>query len=158
MLLNYFELDSYIEHRVQKIFILNYIELFSAGICFYKYKSRTYSNFTHIIMLLSIASLFFSYSYEDAILISCFYFVFAMIIVGKARILRAKLLVYLGAISYSLYLIHQNVGYVIIYKMYSMEINPLLSLCTALVCSFLLAHIILVFVERPSLDLSLIHI
>lgn len=151
-LLTYHKFDIYIDYRLKKLLLLDYIELFAAGICFYKYKSITHSKLTHTIIILSIISLYFSYSYKVATLLCGFYVVFGMIVMDKARIFRNKLLVYFGTISYSLYLIHQNIGYVIINKFYSMEMLPLTGLLMAFCVSVLLAHMILVFVERPSLN------
>lgn len=151
-LLTYHKFNIYLHNGLKKLLLLDYIELFAAGICFYKYKSKTHSKLTHAIIFLSIISLYFSYSYKVATLLCCFYLVFVMIVIDKAKIFRAKLFVYFGTISYSLYLIHQNIGYVIINKFYSVDMPPLIGLLMAFCFSVLLAHMILVFVERPSLN------
>ena len=152
MLLTYHKLNIYVDYRLKKLLLLDYIELFAAGICFYKYKSTTHSILTHVVIILSIISLYFSYSFMVATLLCSFYMVFGMIVMDKAGIFRTKLLLYFGTISYSLYLIHQNIGYVIINKFYSMDMPPLTGLLMAFCCSVLLAHMILIFVERPSLN------
>ncbi|WP_440905369.1 acyltransferase family protein [Catenovulum sp. SX2] len=144
-------IDTVVGHRIRTFLLLDYIELFAAGICFYKYRVKTFSKLTHIIIILSILSLFVSYQTQIASILCCLYFLFGLAVAGKVRLLGASVFVYFGSISYSLYLIHQNVGYIIINKSYALDLEPFVGIIFAFGISLLLSHFILVFVERPSL-------
>ncbi len=140
-----------IDPRLKKFLILDYIELFTAGICFYKYKTKSYSFITHILLFTTVVALYTSYSTKIATALCGLYFIFWLIINNKAKLLSNGLLVYLGTISYSLYLIHQNIGYVIIRQFYLNDLNPLFGIFTAVVISLIASHLIMNYVERPSL-------
>jgi len=149
--LSFYGLDEQIEQRYKSLFILDYIELFAAGICFYKYKIKNHNNFTHITIVLSVLSIYFSYSVKISLGICFLYLCFWLVTIGKIKLLGNKIFVYFGTVSYSLYLIHQNIGYIIINKSYLYGYSPVLGVITAFMVSLLLAHLIMVYVERPCL-------
>jgi peptidoglycan/LPS O-acetylase OafA/YrhL len=66
--------------------------------------------------------------------------------------LQSKYLVFLGSISYALYLIHQNIGYIIINKMYGLGSNSHIAVFIAFLCSVILAAILTYKVEKPMID------
>lgn len=144
-------LDEQIDPRFTSFFILDYIELFAAGICFYKYKSKNHSIYTHITITLAILSIYLSYTIKISLGICFLYLLFWFVTMGKIRILGSKPLVYLGNLSYSLYLIHQNIGYIILNKSYLYGYHPLIGVLTAFMVSLLLAHLIMIYIEQPSL-------
>jgi len=150
-LLSFYGLDEKIDHRLKSFFILDYIELFAAGICFYKYKIKNHNLFTHITIFLAVITIYFSYTFKISLGISLMYLLFWLITIGKIKILGSKVFVYFGTVSYSLYLIHQNVGYIIINKAYLYGYDPILGVVTAFVISLLLANLIMIYVERPCL-------
>lgn len=140
-----------IEPTIQKLFLLNYIELFAAGICFYKYKDKSYSNWTHLLFAASIGAVYASYPIEITLGLLGLFLIFFLVIQNRASVFSHKLIVYLGTISYSLYLIHQNIGYIVIRNFYSQGLNPLLGILVAITLSITIAHLLMIFVERPSL-------
>jgi len=70
---------------------------------------------------------------------------------GRAPALAARPLVWLGAISYTLYLTHQNIGYVLIRSLESHGISPLGAITIAGMTSIALASCLHRCVERPSM-------
>lgn len=71
-------------------------------------------------------------------------------IAGRLAWLAAKPLVYLGALSYSLYLIHQNVGYVMIRQFSRWGWNSHCSIATSIALVLLLAAGLHAWVEKPA--------
>ena len=76
--------------------------------------------------------------------------VFYLILNDKIQWLKSDTLVYLGALSFPLYLIHQNIGYIVIQKLESLGILHEVFLAVPLGNSLIFAHIILHYVEKPS--------
>ncbi len=138
---------------IKEILILKYAPLFLAGICFYRLAHNQYQFRSFLLLLFSLVSVFFIYSFTVVILIAIFYVFFFLAVTGRLAFLKASALVFLGSISYSLYLLHQNIGYVILNDSYAAGFNPLLSILTAIAISILLASLSFFYVEKPMLRL-----
>lgn len=97
---------------------------------------------------------------SDFIAIDDFIFVMVMGLLfwfGTQRevfFLRSRILIFLGFISYPLYLLHQNLGFVIMRQSYAFGIPSSLVLCAPLLVVFPLATIISYQIEHP-VNLSL---
>ncbi len=144
---------GYKVHAAVKLaLILDYGHLFIAGIMFYKlYEDKK------LKYLFCIA---FSYMVEYKVnsgflIISGVYFLlFCFLVLNLLSWLKFKPLVFLGAISYSLYLIHQNVGYIIIRVLYDRGINnPYLIILIPIVMTIIVAFFMNILVEKPSMRL-----
>jgi peptidoglycan/LPS O-acetylase OafA/YrhL len=85
------------------------------------------------------------------VVIPIIYSVFMLFAHKKINFFGNKYLVFLGFISYPLYLIHQNVGYVILTLFYKHlpQLPFVWSLLSALAFVFLLATLIAKYVEKP---------
>jgi peptidoglycan/LPS O-acetylase OafA/YrhL len=107
---------------IHKIFIMNYLPFFTAGICFYKIINQDDDVKRNILYLaFSLLSTAAIYSFKHFLVFSVFYIVFYLALSGRMMFLQFKPFVFMGGISYSLYLIHQNIGYVIINKFYAIS-------------------------------------
>lgn len=121
--------------------------LFLAGIVFYE--SRSGWTRTHAAaLLLCVASIVHREPQHIALVCGCGGLVLAASR-GRMPWLRHPRLTFLGAISYSLYLIHQNVGYVIIRAGYQFGWNGNVSIIVAAAVSLLLACGLTFAIERP---------
>lgn len=65
--------------------------------------------------------------------------------------LAAAPLVWLGAISYSLYLTHQNIGYVVIRYLESHGVSPMIAISMAIALALFVGACLHYWVERPSM-------
>lgn len=109
---------------INSLLILDYCNLFIIGIMLYKiYEKKDYKS---LIMNSSIIvmSLFYELhnnNLQNMFIVFVCMLIFILIISKKLIFLCNKPLLFLGKISYTLYLVHQNIGYVIIRKMESRE-------------------------------------
>lgn len=135
---------------IKFILMLKYGNLFIAGIMFYKLMCNS-RLLNYMIILLALAVEYFIA--PDLIYLIAIYFgVFFFFVKGYLKFLSAKPLVFLGAISYSLYLIHQNIGYVVIRHLDAYGISGEFSIIVVpLMVSILLASLIQRYIEQPSL-------
>lgn len=133
-----------------KFFMVGHIQYFLAGICMYKIINE--KKCWHLILILFLC-LFTTYLYSGTKILavtSFFFLAFYSAVSAGFSLLRQRLFVFFGAISYPLYLLHQNIGFVIINAGYKYNVKPLYSIAMAVFISILLAYITMRFVERPS--------
>jgi peptidoglycan/LPS O-acetylase OafA/YrhL len=85
-------------------------------------------------------------------LIACMVFAFILFLAthGYLRQLSLKPLVFLGTVSYSLYLIHQNIGYIVLLRLSNWSVNAYLSIAIALIMSLAIATLMAYGIERPA--------
>jgi peptidoglycan/LPS O-acetylase OafA/YrhL len=91
------------------------------------------------------------HSWETTIAIAIFTVVLFLATRNYLKFITIKPLVFLGMISYSLYLIHQNVGYAIIRELYKFDVHPYLSIAIAACISITLAITMTFAIEQPAL-------
>lgn len=135
---------------IEKFSMSNYCQMFIIGIMFY----YIWQHGSHLKYHLMIAlSLIYDFSFEgftNGLFTLFFIAVFYLVLNNKMQWLKSSTLVYLGALSFPLYLIHQNIGYVIIQKLESLGYVHEVFLVVPLGISLVLAHLILHYVEKPS--------
>lgn len=68
----------------------------------------------------------------------------------RLPLLCTKPLLFMGTISYALYLVHANIGYALIYHLQGSGVPPLAAIALALAVAFTLAIAITFCVERPT--------
>lgn len=129
-----------------------YAHLFSIGIVFYARKKQGWYKTTDLALFsLSLFSCFVYNGIADMLIVAGFIGVFALFIVGYLRFLTSPVLVFLGSISYSLYLIHQNVGYVFLRFLVPHFDNPFICILLALAASIAIASLLRICVEKPTM-------
>jgi peptidoglycan/LPS O-acetylase OafA/YrhL len=146
------------------VFILNYAPLFIIGIIFYllytqrlmldmdeTQKSRMQT--PYLLMLIGSLGIYFLYFGPKSFLVIITYCcIFLYACTNNAVIILYKPFVYLGTISYSLYLLHQNIGYVVIISLAGLGVPRLIGTLCAMVISIILASIVTFFVEKPCIN------
>ncbi len=78
-----------------------------------------------------------------------FSILFILSLNGYLEFIVKKPFLWLGSISYSLYLLHQNLGYIIIRFLYTFEVNNLFVIAIPTMVSLLLAALVTYFIEKP---------
>jgi peptidoglycan/LPS O-acetylase OafA/YrhL len=139
-----------IPKTVSYLFLLDQVPFFLAGICFYKINSNLASKSTYFILFISLFSAIIT-DINHLLSYCLFYMVFILAIRKHLTVLKNKVCLFFGGISYSLYLIHQNFGYIIINYAYENNISPWLAIIVALTASTFLAYIVTDFFEKPIL-------
>ena len=149
---------------VNVIFIAPFAPLFMAGILFYLLKTKKGNLLTHVFIFATLVfELYFEYKLKTTVnpegrfdiipsaTITIFYIVFYLFAYNRLVGLSGKLLGFLGGISYSLYLIHENIGYGIIYWLKRICDNALFFLPITIGIVVTLAWLINKYVEKPAM-------
>ncbi|WP_165794746.1 acyltransferase family protein [Kinneretia aquatilis] len=104
-----------------------------------------------ISVLLALLTIAWGEGWHMAVLAASLTLVVHAAALGHLPMLRLRLLGWLGAISYPLYLLHENIGWVLMNQLLArgMPIDVVVAL--ALLFSLALAHLITQWVERPAM-------
>jgi len=139
--------------RLEQILILDYVHAFLIGIVLYKIWKNGWRLTYAAIMGLCLLDVF-RYGPRDD-----FYFTLAFVLLvytashGYLSFLENRVMLFLGLISYSLYLTHQNIGYVVLRWMEGHGANVNVAILAALIVAVTVASALTYAIERPALRL-----
>jgi peptidoglycan/LPS O-acetylase OafA/YrhL len=146
----------YLSWTLGELLIVPHIPFFSLGILFYRlYHQRTDGPAAVRDHLMVAACVFvISFTREPVyfpVALTCVT-VFYLFLYGRLRWLRAAPFAFLGTISYSLYLIHQAVGFDIIWHLeHDFGSGSTAAIAAAIATSISLATLMTFLVERPTM-------
>ncbi len=124
--------------------------LFIGGIYFFHLYNDKKNMIHHLFVLFSLFSfIHFNHSLSIKIIVSFYYLLFYLFIFNKLNWIVIKPLLFLGQISYPLYLIHNNIGFAMLLKLKKWGVNELFSIITVVLCVILLAWVIMKYIEKP---------
>ena len=144
------------ENYINVIFILKHAPLFVGGITFFRLKNNPTKLYLHCLVLLSISSEYLLFYQQNSpiifyTIIFGFYTIFYLFIYNKLSFIRNKVLLFLGTISYSLYLIHENIGTALIYWLKTIIDSQFFYLPISVLSVVLLASGITFYIEKPAM-------
>jgi peptidoglycan/LPS O-acetylase OafA/YrhL len=137
--------------RIVMLLVLRYTPFFMIGMLAYRVWSGQRTLRQQIpyaaLALLSIATI----ETWDVTIVGCVLVaVFVALIHGQLRFLSLRPLVWLGGISYSFYLIHQHVGFVVMLEFAKAGYSPWIGFAAAFLLALTLGTVINRIVERPA--------
>ena len=136
---------------VETVAITSYGHLFIAGVTFYALRAKPQSRVTGLGLI--AGCLLYGALFQPAAELPgtfLFFGLMYLLAANRLRWLAARPLDRLNAISYSLYLVHQNIGFVIIRYAYQHGVtSPAIAIAAAIAVSMTLATIITFGIERP---------
>lgn len=137
--------------RLRMLAGLKFIHLFALGIICYDAWARARCTFAHALLAvacLSIEALLAGW--QSAAVIAALAAVLYLAVFCRLPLLALRPLACLGGISYTLYLLHQNLGYVLIRELEGIGCNAHMAVAVAIAASVLAASLVTRFVERPA--------
>lgn len=151
-------LDFSLKRILRVVFIAPYAPLFVAGIFFYRLREKAASLLLHALILISFFAecylLFASserFDFIPYVIVAAIYIVFYLFTFNGLSVLNNHVLLFFGGISYSLYLIHENVGYAIIYWTRRIADSQVICISVAAIVVIALATMVNRFIERPAM-------
>ncbi len=138
---------------VANFLLLEHGHLFFAGILFYQLFKGTAPQYTPLLLGLCLALQFVIAPPESGLVVALSFTLFWLLLKGWLKVLVVPPLLFLGNISYSLYLLHQNVGYVVMRELYALEgvLPTWFILGIPFAFSLVLASLFTTYIERPVL-------
>ena len=137
--------------RIIMLLVLRYLPFFVIGMLSYRVWSgqRSWRQQTPYT-LLALASVATIETWDVTIVACVLILTFAALIAGRLHFLSLRPLVWLGGISYSFYLIHQHVGFIVMLEVAKAGYSPWVGFFAAFAVALLLGTAINRAVERPA--------
>lgn len=142
--------------------ILNfrYSSLFFSGIMFYliwKNENEQKDIINHLLIIFSLAvsvfmTMFFEQKPADCFLLVIFYLIYYLFVFGKVPRVIPDPLLFLGKVSYPWYLLHQNIGYLILFYLYRWTgISSSFMIIIPMIITCFMAYCVQRYFEKPVL-------
>lgn len=138
--------------KITKLLILEYANLFVSGIIYYSIFIDRFTRQRAFILLLCLINQLLVDGLTGLIIVSFYFMIFTLFCYNKISFIVFKPLIYLGSISYSLYLTHQYLGYMLLNHLYEIGASTDISILITLVASLLLASLLRFTIEKPALS------
>lgn len=146
------ELSAPIDFWLKDLMFIKYAPLFFSGMILYRqYRQLQPDRFDQCLLALAIAHCLIAYKAPFNVFVLGCYGVFWLAVSGRLPWLANRPLLWLGSLSYSLYLVHQNIGYGIIGWAYAYGLPGPVGILLALGTAFALATLIHYRIEQPCL-------
>jgi len=130
---------------------LKYIPLFAIGILFYASRQSGWSPASVATIAASLATVGWFDGLASAAVDAALAAALLLAVAGRLPALSSRPLVALGAISYTLYLVHQNIGYVLIREFQLWGAAPSFAIAAATFVALTLAWWLHRLVEQPAM-------
>ena len=140
---------------VFRLLILQYIPWFALGVSVYLATSRSRVGAcwpSARTAALAIATLWIC----ESILVACLAMAFLVVVFlaanSKLSMLRFGPFVWLGTISYPLYLLHENIGWAVLLRLRTLDVPIDVAILMTLGANFFMAAVVSRWVERPAMQ------
>lgn len=130
--------------------ILDHGHYFFAGVLFYRMKYDGFTLVRWLLLLACVGAAWFLRDVDHAASLVVASVLFGGFITGRLGWIVVAPLLFLGDISYPLYLLHQYIGYALIFRMQQAGYTALPWLLVPVIVSVLLATVVNRLVEKPS--------
>ncbi|MEO7493614.1 MAG: acyltransferase [Massilia sp.] len=138
--------------QVFRLLILKVIPWFAAGIMVYRLASNYGSVRRDLAVIAGAAALLaIAEGPGLALLLVALCAVLYLAATARLAILDTRVLVWLGTISYTLYLVHENIGWAVIRQLELRGVQPASAIGVALLLALVLASLLTYLVEQPAM-------
>jgi peptidoglycan/LPS O-acetylase OafA/YrhL len=136
-------------HLLKTLLIPKESFLFIAGISFFHIRNKQNMGIHCFIVLLCMLFSIFLLKPMVTLTVVAIFSLFFLLSFHSLKILRVKPILFLGAISYPLYLLHQNFGYVLIRHLENVEVQSNLTVIITSIVVIAIAAAAHIFIEKP---------
>jgi peptidoglycan/LPS O-acetylase OafA/YrhL len=133
--------------RVQKYALLRQGHFLIAGIMFYQLWRGRSAGLCYAVLGLCLVSIFMAYPVTEAVACVLFFAAFWLAILG---FIVSRPLLWLGSLSYALYVSHQMVGFRLMRTLEAHGLSRAGAILAAIGMALVLAHVLTQVVERPA--------
>ncbi len=135
---------------ISRIFLLEYVQFFAAGIMFYRMRALGITSRRIAILILALAAEGVLRGLPDLGIAIIIFAIFAFALSAFGRFAVSGPSLWLGGISYSLYISHRNMGYQVLDYLHSRGMSAWISLLITFAAAMMLGAALTYLVERPA--------
>ncbi len=144
--------DRHFSYWARELLILRHIPFFALGILFYRIRAHPAGwRVDAALIVLALAAIAVAYPPVYAVVGLACSAIFTAFVRGGLAWLRTAPFAFFGTISYSLYLLHQAIGFSLIWQFERMGTGSALAAVLAVLVVIVLAVLLTFLVERPAL-------
>lgn len=133
--------------------ILKFIPLFSAGMMFYRILKEGWTPLRVGVILAGYATSWLSGNYLKASVVTVVLLVWVLMVTHRLPTLRPnRLWQWLGARSYTLYLVHMNIGFVLLTKLFAVTRSPVVLFLVPFAFALTLSAVLHHTIEAPAMS------
>lgn len=145
------QIPEQLDLLVKELMFVKYAPLFMGGMLIYRiYHYGRPAAVDAALLALAVCHGIVTYKFPYSLFVLGCFAVFSLAVAGRLNWLANKPMLWLGSLSYSLYLVHQNIGYGLIDLSYSVGLPGWLGVCLALGSVMVLASLIHYRIEKPA--------
>ena len=137
--------------KIQQVFVLRYAELFVAGIIFYELYMKGPSVGRVALLAACFSVHLIDHGLESGERILVIFALVAIAVSGRVQVLCVRPLVWLGTISYTLYLTHSMIGFALIRSLTEHEVPSIVAVPITIIVALTLASAMTYVIERPAM-------
>ena len=134
-----------------RFLILPHAPYFIMGMTWYRIQRDGFTGMSAAVIFAAIATAFLADGVEDGVVAVIVATTLGLGVLGGLRWAVSRVTLWLGAISYPLYLLHRNLGYRLLFALNARGVSSILAVCIAIVFAFALATAVHRLVERPAM-------
>jgi peptidoglycan/LPS O-acetylase OafA/YrhL len=149
--LNVQPIDFEHRHWLALLLALDYSPYFGLGIVFFDATKHGWSAAKAGVIVLAMVTEFLIAGWVGLCVAAIVAVLFVLAIRGNLRFLVSKLTLWLGAISYALYLIHRNLGYESLDWLHKHHVGPAVAVSLTTFGALAIATLVTYGVEKPAL-------
>jgi peptidoglycan/LPS O-acetylase OafA/YrhL len=140
-----------LSYTLRELLIVRFIPFFAAGVLMYRVYQRCDKAWVSGALLAAcVLGVWSLWSWVEAAVLTVCIGLFFLFIFGKLRMLAHRSFVFLGTVSYTLYLLHQSIGFILIAHLEAAGVPPLVSVAATSVVMLGLASVLTFTVEKPA--------
>lgn len=133
------------------IFVFDYAHFFVIGITLYDWVVNGKSKHTLVLLSGSVVTAYIQSGFEGIVVSTVIISLITLAIFGHLNFLVNRVTLWLGNISFSLYLIHRNLGHLLLPELHNLKMGPFAAISLTILISLILATLLTKFIERPAL-------
>ena len=143
---------GHFSYTLRETLIVRHIPFFALGVLFYRLHTRPdewRGDVALIVAALAVVATSMALPYFLAALVCTA--IFALFVAGSLRWMGIRPLAFLGGISYTLYLLHQAIGFALIHRLEQAGASTAVAITAAVSVSVVIAWLLSRLVERPAM-------